>query len=287
MTRTSDLTPGAVDPNEPGSPPEALISYVYAVGRVGSAAEEAIASVTGLDGRSPHTVCAAGLAAVVSSVPEATFGTAGLTAQLEDLERLEVIARTHDAVVETASRSAAVLPMRLATVYLDDTRVASMLEARSAELHGLLSWLEGHVELGVKVYADPAAAAPEQPRPQQADSASQRPGQAYLRRRQAQRRGRQDAYRAAGAAASQIAEHLTRLSSSRVSHRPQQGELASGGGENIANDAYLVPVRSEAEFRVAVAQANGEVPGVRIEVTGPWAPYSFVGAVTTDHQGRT
>ncbi|MET8436989.1 GvpL/GvpF family gas vesicle protein [Streptomyces sp900116325] len=287
MTRTPDVSPGAVDPNEPGSLPEALISYVYAVSQVGGAADEAIASVTGLGGRSPHTVCAAGLAAVVSSVSEATFGTEGLTAQLEDLERLEVIARTHDAVVEAASRSTAVLPMRLATVYLDDARVASMLEARSGELHGLLSWLEGHVELGVKVYVDPAAAASEQPGPQQPDPASQRPGQAYLRRRQAQRRGRQDAYRAAGAAASQIAEHLTRLASSRVSHRPQQGELASGAGENIANDAYLVPVRSEAEFRAAVAQVNGEVPGVRIEVTGPWAAYSFVGAVTTERQGRT
>ncbi|MET8536980.1 GvpL/GvpF family gas vesicle protein [Streptomyces sp. NPDC005065] len=287
MTTTPHLATSTVDPNEPGIPPEALISYVYAVSRVGSAAEEAIASLAGLGGRSPHTVCAAGLVAVVSSVPEATFGTEGLTAQLEDLERLEVIARTHDAVVEAASRSTAVLPMRLATVYLDDSRVASMLEARSEELHGLLSWLEGHVELGVKVYADPSSAASEQPGAEKPGSALQGPGQAYLRRRQAQRRGRQDAYRAAAAAASRIAEHLTPLASSRVSHRPQQGELASGAGENIANDAYLVPVRSEAEFRAAVAQENGEVPGVRIELTGSWAPYSFVGAVTTEYQGRT
>jgi hypothetical protein len=65
------------------------------------------------------------------------------------------------------------------------------------------------------------------------------------------------------------------LGRARVAHRPQQGELAPGAGENIANEAYLVPAGSVPEFRQAVSGLAGQAPGVRIEVTGPWAPYSF------------
>lgn len=251
------------------------ISYVYAVGRSGTPLDDVAPSLSGLDGGRPHTVCAAGLCALVSPVPEDAFGSEGLAAQLEDLERLEVIARTHDAVIRTASRSTVVLPMRLATVYLDDERVATMLEERAAEFGALLSWLDGHAELGVKVYADPRAVAAARTEPTDEAVPAGGPGQAYLRRRRAQRRSRQDAYRSAGDVASRITDRATALARSRVSHRPQRGELSSGSGENIANDAYLVPEGRVAEFRAAVAEAGREAPGVRVEVTGPWAPYSF------------
>lgn len=61
----------------------------------------------------------------------------------------------------------------------------------------------------------------------------------------------------------------------RARHRPQQGRLAQGAGENVANDAYLVPRPAAEEFRRRVLDTAGDLPGVRVEVTGPWAPYSF------------
>lgn len=44
---------------------------------------------------------------------------------------------------------------------------------------------------------------------------------------------------------------------------------------NIANHAYLVSADGEARFREEVEAVARSVPGVRVEVTGPWAPYSF------------
>lgn len=45
---------------------------------------------------------------------------------------------------------------------------------------------------------------------------------------------------------------------------------------NVLNAAYLV-AREQAEGFVAlVDRATGE-EGVRVELTGPWAPYSFAG----------
>ncbi|MFC8076677.1 GvpL/GvpF family gas vesicle protein [Streptomyces sp. NPDC057307] len=252
------------------------MSYVYAVTRGGAALDSALSCRAGLHDGLLRTVPAGDLVALVSSVPHEAFGTDGLRAQMEDMKQLEVLARTHHAVVEAAYESATVLPMRLATVYLDDARVSEMLAERAVEFGDLLSRLEGHVELGVKVYADPREAA----MADTADTAGSEPeatgpGRAYLRQRRAQRRNHRDTYQAAGAVAAEIATRVGAIARARLAHRPQQGDLAPDAGENIANDAYLVEASREAEFRAALAGLSDDVPGVRVEITGPWAPYSF------------
>ncbi|WP_327297827.1 GvpL/GvpF family gas vesicle protein [Streptomyces sp. NBC_01197] len=251
------------------------ISYVYAVSRAGTLSDVTSGAVPGLDGGGLRTVSADGLEALVSSVPERAFGSEGMKAQMEDLKRLEEIARGHHAVVEAAYGATTVLPLRLATVYLSDERVAAMLHERHVEFAELLSWLEGHVELGVKVYADPHRPAEAQPPKAPAPAAPVSPGRAYLQQRRAQRRNQQDAYRAAGELAAEVPGRVADVARARVAHRPQQGELASSPGENIANDAYLVPAARVGEFRRTLDTLAGDMPGVRIEITGPWAPYSF------------
>lgn len=53
----------------------------------------------------------------------------------------------------------------------------------------------------------------------------------------------------------------------------------------MLNAAYPVPRERSAEL-VALAERHGSrVAGVRVEVTGPWAPYSFAGAVDADGGG--
>lgn len=260
------------DANATVGPSPSSMVYVYVVGRAEAPLDSALAGRAGVAGGPLRTVRAGELLALVGSVPYDAFCTDGLKAQMEDLAKLEVLARTHHAVVEAAYESATVLPMRLATVYLDDTRVTSMLAERDAEFRELLSRLEDHVELGVKVYADPSAVpAPQQPEREPAMS----PGRAYLQQRRAQRRTHRDSYAAAGAVAAEVPARVADLVGGRVSHRPQQGDLAEGAGENIANDAYLVPAARVDDFRTALEGLGDGTPGVRVEITGPWAPYSF------------
>ncbi|WP_310726354.1 GvpL/GvpF family gas vesicle protein [Streptomyces sp. N2A] len=246
-------------------------SYVYAVGRAGGDLDAVAAELTGLRGAPLRTVAEDGLTALVSSVPADDFGTDGLTERMADLTELEALARTHHEVVEAAHALTTVLPMRLATVYLDDARVSAMLSERAPEFGELLTWLDGHAELGVKVYADPVRA--------QVEAAPAVPsagsGRAYLRQRRDQRRLRDDAYRAAGAVAGAVRDTVAPLTRGVVAHRPQQGELAAGPGENIANEAYLVPRTRVREFHQALAGLTESDAGVRVEITGPWAPYSF------------
>jgi hypothetical protein len=179
---TEPGTPKPVRTDHPPRPQHQRdeVRYVFAVGRAhggpepGAMEGDSGASAAGLCGPSGapiRTVDGAGLSALVSDVPAGLYDESGLKAQLEDLERLEALARCHHSVVAAAYEHGTVLPMRLATVYLDDSRVRAMLEQRRDEFDDLLSRLEGHVEWGVKVYADPREAAvgtaqpPSVPRP--------------------------------------------------------------------------------------------------------------------------
>ena len=257
------------------------LTYVYAVGREGPALHGLAARLPGVDGRPLHAVGADGLCALVSLVPADTFSEQGLAAQMEDLARLETLARSHHAVVDAAFAEAPVLPMRLATVYLDDARVAGMLVRRRGEFEDLLGRLEGHVELGMKVYADPRTA--DTPAPAAVASSGAGAGRAYLQQRRATRRRDQDAYRAASDVVGRAAQLTQGVVASRVVHRPQEGQLASHSGVNVANEAYLVPRARTEELRRALTALADGVPGVSVEVTGPWAPYSFATAPPAEH----
>lgn len=265
-----------------GFPPD--LRYVYAIGRAGTAlaGAAALAGTSGVAGAGVRTVCEGGLGALVADVPAERFDADGIRAQLDDLERLETIARAHHAVVESAYRVTNVLPMRLATVYVDDTRVAAMLRERAAEFDDLLSRLDGHLEWGVKVYADTTRPAAVPAVPAASGDAAGAPGRAYLRRRLAQRDGARSARRDAEELASRVLRRAGDFASAQVAHRPQQGALAGATGENVANYAFLVSVEAGERFPPAIEELARETPGVRVEVTGPWAPYSFAQPVSRE-----
>ncbi|MDT0382084.1 GvpL/GvpF family gas vesicle protein [Streptomyces sp. DSM 42041] len=263
----------------------ALLSYVYAIGRCHSLAElpTGLADLTGIGEAHIRVVGAHALAAVVSSVPAEEFDDEGFRAQLEDLTRLETVARAHHAVVDSVAGRATVLPLRLATVYRDDAGVARMLHEAEDRFCALLDRLDGRAEWGVKVYASPDAAprADESvtaPGSAPAGAEDLSPGRAYLRQRKAQRSRHQDAFQAAADTVERIAALAEAYAAEGVPHRPQSGELATGEGENISNVSYLVPHDRGEDFRAEAEAAAREAGGVRVEVTGPWAPYSFAEA---------
>ncbi|MEV5342252.1 GvpL/GvpF family gas vesicle protein [Streptomyces sp. NPDC052676] len=254
----------------------ARLSYAYAVVRSSAtAAPAALSGVRGVAGAPVTLVRAGPVAAAVSPVPADEFSETALTARLEDLDWLEATARAHHVVVDALAAHTTVLPLRLATVYRDDARVERMLNARERDFTSLLDRLDGHLEWGVKVYAE---ADPAPPPEQDAPAGEPGSGRAYLRRRRQQYRTREDVWRAAEEAARRTAELARGLAVDRARHRPQQGDLAAVPGRhvaNVANDAYLVPRHLAEEFRERMRHAADDLPGVRVEVTGPWAPYSF------------
>ena len=258
------------------------LCYAYAVLGASALDETALAPVRGV-ADAPVTLVRHGqVAAAVSVVPAAEFSEAALRAGLEDLRWLEATARAHHFVIETLAGHTTVLPLRLATVYLDESRVREMLAGREAEFAALLDRLAAHVEWGVKVYVDAPPEPSSAQAPTGAPAGEENPGRAYLRSRRHQRQAREDAWRLAEEAVRRTEEEARGLAVERTRHRPQQGGLAQVPGENIANDAYLVPRRLSEEFRDRMLHAADGLPGVRVDVTGPWAPYSFTAPLAPD-----
>ncbi|WP_042414843.1 GvpL/GvpF family gas vesicle protein [Streptacidiphilus anmyonensis] len=248
------------------------LAYTYAVALDSEGLRHVVATLPGVAASQVHLVqstSGGAVVAAVSPVPAAEFDEAALRRHLEELPWLEEVARAHHHVIEEIAARTTVLPLRLATVYLDDDRVRAVLDERQDAFLDRLARLAGRLEWGVKLYVD-AAAAPPPPPP-----ADLGPGRAYLRHRRVEQDLRQDGYRAARTAAERIDAAARLHAVDHVRHRVQQGDLASEPGANVTNDAYLVPVEQAEAFRAAVIRSTDGLPGVRVAVTGPWAPYSF------------
>ncbi|MFE9392552.1 GvpL/GvpF family gas vesicle protein [Streptomyces sp. NPDC006784] len=242
------------------------LRYVYAVTEP---LEESLPDgVRGVSGSAPYTVHHAGLTAVVSRVPEAEFAEQPLRAHLEDLAWLEETARAHQAVVDAVTARTCPLPLRLATVYRDEDGVRRALEEGREEFSAALGRLAGRVEWGVKVYAqrapEPAAAA-----------APATSGREFLRRRRQQVTSRQNALEAAEELGRTLHAALAGQAEDVREYPAQNPQLSGVPGQNLLNAAYLLPRERSEEFVESVERLGGHDSTVRVELTGPWAPYSF------------
>jgi hypothetical protein len=194
---------------------------------------------------------------------------------MEDLDWLGETARAHHRVVERVSESTPTAPVRLVTVYRNEKQVRLLLERRHDDFLHVLDQVAGRQEWGVKAYVD-AAASPV-PGGESAESAADRPGTAYLRRRQATLRTREEAWRHAVARAEHIHAVLGSLAVASRRHRPQDPQLTGRTEWMVLNGAYLVD-RDLGEDLARAVDALRE-PGIELELTGPWAPYSFTALV--------
>ncbi|GAB2830462.1 GvpL/GvpF family gas vesicle protein [Streptomyces daliensis] len=294
----------------------ARLTYVYGVvheDAVLAGAEERdgppaeLRGVTGVAGAPVHTVRHAGLAALTSPVPAEDFDEAGLRRHLEDMAWLEAAARAHQGVVDHAARTACVLPLRLGTVCHDEEGVRRLLDEGHDRFSAAIAALEGRVEWGVKVFTEtePETKEPQEPAapsPTTGDGTgaggtgtgtgsgtrtrtvpSRGAGRAYLRQRGQARRTEEERTARADACARGVHDILAGLAERHRLHRPQHPELSGERAENLLNAAYLVPDgQSSAEFARRVTELAESKKGVRIELTGPWAPYSFAEVVTRD-----
>lgn len=243
------------------------LRYVYAVCRPFGAALQA--QLTGVAGAPPKLLSHHGLIAVVSEVPEGDFAEEPLKAHLEDLDWLTATARAHQGVIDALTVVTTPLPLRLGTVFRDDSGVRVMMEAREDSFHRTLDRLEGRVEWGVKVYAD--LGTPQTGRPAQTAAT----GRDYLRQRRMRTRSQEEMWQRAEAFSRRLHETLSGHAEDFRLHAPQSPALSQAVGRNVLNAAYLVPRGKSEEFVEVVDRTKDDTPGLRVELTGPWAAYSF------------
>jgi hypothetical protein len=244
------------------------LTYLYAVVPAGAP----VPAVLGVDAEEPRLVVAGALAAVVGSVAAERFDEAGLARALEDMRRLEELARAHHGVAAALAEHGPVAPVRLATVYRDDDGVHLLLRERAAEFAALLERLDACREWGVKVWL----AAPRAARPEPATAANGRPGTDYLLRRRAAREAGTRRREHGAAVADRLHAELARIALADRVLAPQDPALSGRGEEMVLNATYLVRRSDEEAFSGAVAEASTAAGDeVAIVPTGPWPPFSF------------
>jgi hypothetical protein len=271
-------SPPAPDPEpppapEPAPPTDELGWYVYCV--VGSDQDPLPDELEGIDSRYPvHALEQSGVAAIVSRVPLAEFGEEPLRQHLSDMEWLERTARRHEHVQEVVARSGTPVPMRLCTIYRNESGVRTMLTRESSALQEALSHLRGKAEWGVKAFAGAEAAepAPSDSVPEPAD------GAAYMQSRLHERQRDMSAAARIDEACDALHAGLCAVAVDGVTlalHRP---EVTGHDLPMIFNASYLVADADVDAFRREVERLSAELgpTGIEVQQTGPWPPYNFV-----------
>lgn len=250
--------------------------WIYAIAeRVGV---KALGQLTGVGGGPIRTVAAAGLTAVAEDVDLAEFGEEALRRNLEDLDWLEAAARAHHRVIDAVGQQGPLVPMRIATVYSGDTSVAAMLAGHQADFRAALRRISGRQEWGVKAYAArPPAAGGDTAATSGSSSPGTGAGAAYLQRRRDQLAAQKDARRETVASAEIIHAELSRYAAETRLHPPQAPQLTGSKELMILNAAYLLDDGRADDFAAMVAALARQYASVRLELTGPWPPYSFAG----------
>jgi hypothetical protein len=211
----------------------------------------------------------AGLAALVSAVPLDEFDERGLRETLEDLDKLEVLARAHELVLDEALQVDAVVPFRICTIYASSARVEEMLEHEREPLTAALRRLRGMAEWGVKAYAVAGANGAEAGEPVS--------GADYLSRKRAARAAAEGARQAVDTAVEHVHARLRERAADAVLSPPQDSRLTGREAEMVLNGAYLVGDADADDFGALVAElaARHLADGMQLELTGPWPAYHF------------
>ncbi|MGG7102347.1 GvpL/GvpF family gas vesicle protein [Rhodococcus sp. 24CO] len=235
-----------------------------------------LSGVVGVAGEAVRVVHSTDLAAVVGSVDLDEFGEGPLRRHLEDLDWLAATARAHERVVSAVLRCGPTIPLRLATLYLDDDRVRSLLEVGHEKFRTTLRSVAGRSEWGVKGYGDARALAQTSPE-KQAEPSQTGKGTAYLLRRRAELTAQQNVERRAAAEADDLHAALLQRAVEGL-RRPVTDPVLSGKRAwMIFNGTYLVDDDRVDDFTTFVATLDAEREGITVELTGPWPPYSFSG----------
>ena len=213
----------------------------------------------------------AGLAAIASEVGLDAFSEDVLKESLEDLERLQTLARGHEQVLDHALRLGPVVPFPICTIFARAEHVREMLERERRRFANVLPRLTARAEWGVKAYLVAR------------EEASGRPasGAEYFARKRDERDVAESRWRSAAADVRRIHAALSEHAVGATLRRPQDRRLSGRADDMVLNAAYLVPDRDIADFHAQVDDlaARCRRDGLVIELTGPWPAYHFAGTV--------
>ncbi|HWE10342.1 MAG TPA: GvpL/GvpF family gas vesicle protein [Solirubrobacteraceae bacterium] len=259
----------------------ALGWYVYCITAAGEV--PALDGLAGVDrGCEVGCVTEGELSAVVSHVRLEEFGAEALKRNLEDLAWLKQTGLAHNAVLARALAADAVVPLRLCTIFADEDGVRDALRHGRDSLPAALTRVRGHAEWSVKLMADPRPleAAARERGAVPIESSSRATGHAFFARKRLERVARDHVRAEIEQAVEETHARLQDHATAAVRLPPQDRRISGREGQMLLNGAYLVRRARAAEFAELATglDAGHRETGLALNLSGPFAPYNFVGA---------
>ena len=208
--------------------------------------------------------------AAVSTVPYRALAAATSPLESEALRPTAENLWLHETIVEALRQQGPALPVRFRTVLADASAVADALAERYDVLAADLARLGDKVEFGLSVLWDPPITPGEDQAPGSGAAVkAQGLGARYLRARLAAHRREAAMRERARALAHELDRELSVHALERRCTLLPTPRLA-------VRAAYLVEPGRVPAFQDAFAQLDRAHPALRLLLSGPWPPYSFV-----------
>ena len=219
-------------------------------------------SSPGIDGVHPvHSIECGKFLCWISAVDRDGF-SGEINRNMENLEWLALHGVRHQQVVAEIAAKTAIIPARFGTVFSGEEALLKNVQGRKAALEKVLQRITDADEWGVKVFAEPQAA----PQPPQ----KVRSGKEYLQHKAARlkRRPERD-----DSGLRELAADLSKIATDSA----PTGKISGVQPDLLWQATFLVPRSRRKQWERALQNFVKEWSGSRrIEVNGPWPPYSFV-----------
>ncbi len=197
-----------------------------------------------------------------------------LAKNMENLEWLAEVSVRHQHVVAAIAKSHDILPARFGTVFRTQASLAADVVKRKALLESDLKRISGCEEWGLKVFSAQSKA----PAAIAANS-----GREYLRAKAAVLHAEPRP-----GADTELQRLLDALDEVAVESAPGGGAVSRGQRGLEWQGSMLVKRAQRNKLQLVVARFSQEWEGARrIELSGPWPPYSFVSRAQEKQAGRT
>jgi hypothetical protein len=239
------------------------VLYLYAISHLPDAARPSIAAEA-IDGAARVEAIRCGdYLCWVSRVAKNEFADQ-LNERMQDLEWLATAGLRHQRVVAELSSHLTTLPTRFGTVFMSEESLAQHVKDRKSALRGALERVANADEWGIKVFAIA--------KPSASVVSKDACGSAYLKRKA--QLLRPSTGKKLDAEVQEFIGVLTRLA---VAASPG-GKASVGQPGLVWHGSFLVRRKDRKKLESALSKYAARWQDARrIDCSGPWPPYSFVG----------
>jgi len=256
------VTKSAAKPPKKRAAP-ARVLYLYAISQLPRRTPPAV-TADGIDGAAPvETLRCGDQLCWISRVPKDDYADR-ITEHMQDLEWLAAAGLRHQRVVAEIANLLPTLPARFATVFLTEASLGKHIDERNSALRTAFARVADADEWGVKIFA----LAPPKSRTVSAPAC----GADYLKRKAEMLQPR-----TAKKLDEEVAQFISALKDIAVADSPG-GKASDGQPGLVWHGAFLVRRKDRKMLDAALKKYAAQWHGARrIDCSGPWPPYSFVG----------